>query len=313
VFYQGLIFFLGFCFLCFGSNVLVGSSLRFSYLLKLSPLFIGITVIAFGTSTPEAAVSIISAINNHKEIALGNIIGSNIANLGLILSVAALIRPIKIQRYLFKGEILIMFFSSCLLTFVVWDGVLTRLDGVVFLFLFVVFMFFSFKHRSADIIKIDQPSKEFSNISSKLILGLILTVSLIMVIAGAQLMVSSGVKIAVSLGINPLIIGLTVFAIGTSLPELAASITAALKGNSDIGMGNVIGSNIFNILFILGIVSFLRPVIINPQLIHKDLIFLLFFSLFVFIFKFTNYYVSRRTAVVLLIGYFYFVASVFLK
>lgn len=263
---QILLVIVGFTCLIFGANWLVDGASALAKKYKVSDLAIGLTIVAFGTSAPELVVNIIGSLNGYSDIVLGNIIGSNNFNLYFILGISGLILPITVQSSTAWREIPISLFVAVLMLFLINDftftepGVLSRLDGLIMLLLFLLFLYYVFNQMKND------PNVQTDNAqkSTLKIWGLIL-IGLSGLIVGGQFVVSNSVNVANSLGISEKIIGLTIVAAGTSLPELVTSIVAAVKKNSDIAIGNVIGSNIFNILLILSISSFINPIEYNPK------------------------------------------------
>lgn len=258
---QILLLIVGFGILIKGADWLVdgGSALARKY--KISELAIGLTIVAFGTSMPELVVNAFAAYQSHADIVFGNIIGSNIFNLFAILGIAGLITPLVVQSSTVWKEIPVSFFAALLLYFLVNSFVsdseiLSRIDGIVLLVFFGMFLYYVFVQMKSDVAQLDIQRKELSN--SKI--GLFIFLGLAFLIIGGRLVVVNAVEIANALGISQTIIGLTIVAAGTSLPELATSVVAAIKKNNDIAVGNIIGSNIFNIFFILGISALIKPV-----------------------------------------------------
>ena len=261
-----LLVIVGFTCLIFGANWLVDGASALAKKYKVSDLAIGLTIVAFGTSAPELVVNIIGSMKGYSDIVLGNIIGSNNFNLFIILGISGLILPITVQSSTAWREIPISLFVAVLMLFLINDftfsepSYLSRLDGFIMLVLFLLFLYYVFLQMKSDTdIQTDIVQK-----STLKIWGLIL-VGLTGLIVGGQFVVTNSVNVANSLGISEKIIGLTIVAAGTSLPELVTSIVAAVKKNSDIAIGNVIGSNIFNILLILSISSFINPIEYNPK------------------------------------------------
>lgn len=304
---QSTVFILGLVFLIAGAEWLVRGSSRFARLVGIRPIVIGLTVVAFATSAPEAAVSIIAALKGANAIALGNIIGSNIANIGLVLGIAAMIRPLKIEKIFLKREVPIMIASTGLLYLLALDSKIDFFDGLILLSgmaLFIGFLFYKRKELTAGI------SEETTVIASgrkdktrSLFLGL---AGLIILLAGAYLMVYSGVKIASLLGIKEWIIALTVFALGTSLPELATSVVSSYRNRSDIAIGNIVGSNIFNILLVLGIASMICSLSVEAGALKFELPIMLLFSIVLFPLMKTGFVISRLEGLALLGGYLVF-------
>jgi len=304
-------FLLGLWILVFSSNWLIQGCVKFSYLLKLTPLFVGLVLVAFGTSTPEAGVGIIAAIKNEKGIALGNIIGSNIANIGLVLAICALFRPLEVNKNIFKREIPFMIFSAVLFYILSLDLVISRIDGLIFISIFIIFLITSYRgaKRSFDTSEISdfELKPSIKKAQSYYPIIFIVFLSLVGVVIGANFMVRGGSTLAKIFGVKPWIIGITVFAIGTSLPELVSSLVASSKNISSISVGNIIGSNIFNIVFVLGIVSLIRPIGIEASMLKFEFPIMLVFSLILFIFMRTKYRLTRYEGLVMLLGYICFI------
>lgn len=262
------LFVIGFFILIKGAGLLVDGASAIADKFKISPLVIGLTIVAFGTSAPELAVNIFASAAGSSEIAIGNIIGSNIANILLILGVSALIYPLTSKKNTVWKEI-----PLCLLAVVVVglmandfliDGAsfsgLSRIDGLVLLSFFIIFIYYSFGIAKQQESPDDCEIKNLNLVKSIFYI----VIGLIGLVVGGNWIVSGAIKLAVGFGISESLIGLTVVAIGTSLPELATSAIAAYKKQTDIAIGNVVGSNIFNIFWILGISSVIRPLPFNP-------------------------------------------------
>lgn len=262
-----LLVILGFVALVYGANWLVDGASFLAKKHNVSDLVIGLTIVAFGTSAPELVVNIIASTKGYSDIVLGNIIGSNNFNLFIILGISALILPIKVQGPTAWKEIPFSLLVSLFLLFLLNDfqfsgsSSLSRIDGFIMLTGFGLFLYYVFKQLKKDS---DIHSHPEIKLSSLKIWGLLI-LGLSGLIIGGQLVVLNSVEIAHSLHISEKIIGLTIVAAGTSLPELVTSIVAATKKNGDIAIGNVVGSNIFNILLILSISSFIRPIDYNPR------------------------------------------------
>lgn len=259
-----LLFILGFALLIKGADLLVDGSSAVARRSRISPLVIGLTIVAFGTSAPELVVNIFASLQGNTEIAIGNILGSNIANILLILGLAAFIYPVTAQRSTVWKEIPFSLLAAVVLGFLAQDilidgagfAALTRIDGLVLLSFFVIFLYYIVgMARSGNMAGDDQPAKEMSAGKS---IGYIV-VGLLGLVVGGKWIVDGAVDIAQMLGISQSVIALTIVAVGTSLPELATSVVAARKKQSDIAIGNVVGSNIFNIFFILGASAVIRP------------------------------------------------------
>ncbi len=312
-----VIIIIGFVLLIKGADWLVSGASALAKKHNVSDLVIGLTIVAFGTSTPELVVNVVASLGQHSEIVLGNIIGSNIANLFLILGVAGLTYPIVVHSNTVWKEIPISFFSVLIL-FVLSNGfilrgnnILSRFDGLVMFLMFCGFLIYIYRQM-----KIERAENNESTIhkmpGTKIWVFIIL--GLAGLIAGGELVVDSAVKIASALGVSEKIIGLTIIAVGTSLPELMTSVVAALKKNSDIALGNVIGSNIFNILLILSVSSFIHPVNYDTSF-NTELYILMAGTLILFAAMFTGgkKRLDRWEALILLLGYLVYVTFLILK
>jgi cation:H+ antiporter len=257
---------LGFVCLVFGANAMVDGASALAKKYRVSDLAIGLTIVAFGTSAPELVVSVIGSLQGYSDIVVGNVLGSNNFNLFIILGISGLILPITVQSSTAWKEIPISLFVATLLLFLINDFTfsgstgLSRWEGGMLLLLFFVFLYYVFLQMKNDIL----PSPTAKPISS-FKTGALILVGLGGLVLGGQLVITNSVSISNSLGVSEKIIGLTIVAAGTSLPELVTSIVAAAKKNSDIAIGNVIGSNIFNILLILSISSLIKPMDYNPK------------------------------------------------
>jgi cation:H+ antiporter len=253
--------------LCFGAELLVSGSSRLALRLGIAPLVIGLTIVAFGTSAPELAVSIEAASNGQSALALGNVVGSNIANIGLILGITALIHPIKIETQLVKKQIPMLIASSLLLWLLVVDGSIGRLDGLLLCAGLLVYLLYSYRHAGTELAELDlelelpTPSINASrNPNATLLNTAFVAIGLVLLVAGSHLFVENAISLARLLGVSEAVVGLTLVAIGTSIPELATSVVAAVRRQPDIAVGNVIGSNLFNIFAILGVTNLISVI-----------------------------------------------------
>ncbi|WP_144212140.1 calcium/sodium antiporter [Shewanella donghaensis] len=286
----------GFVILTIGAEALVRGASQIALKLGLTPLIIGLTIVAFGTSAPELAVSVKSAIAGNSGIALGNVIGSNIANIGLILGITALIRPIKIESQMVRRDIPIMIAASLLFWTLLFDGGLSFMDGCILTALLITYLSFSyFTAEKSQAQQEDQSQNQFLSI-------VFIIVGISMLVGGGILFVDGAVAMASSFGISEVIIGLTIVAIGTSMPELVTSIVAALKGQSDIAIGNVIGSNLFNILGILGVTALIHPIISN-EISSIDWIVMIALAVILLPFAYTGLRLGRREGGILVASY----------
>ena len=270
----------GIVLLYLGGESLVRGAVALARTLGWSPLVIGLTVVSFGTSSPELASTLAATLGGAPEVAFGNVVGSNIANIGLILGLTALIWPLTTTARFLKREVPFMLLSSALLFPLVADGLISRLEGAILFSLLIAFLVYLIRReRERSSVEADF-EREFSDgktSPTKSIFLVVLGIALLMV--GAHALVTGGVAIARVIGVSERVIGLTLVAFGTSLPELAASLVAGLKREGDIVLGNIIGSNIFNVLFILGITPMVRPLAVDASAIWLDLTAMLVLSL----------------------------------
>ncbi len=304
MFFNLVILAIGLLLLIKGADWLVTGASIIARKKKISDLAIGLTIVAFGTSAPELVVSISASINNHQDIVFGNIIGSNNFNLFFILGIAGLITPLVVKSSTLFKEIPISFLAGIIVllvsnSFVFQDEILTSIDGIILLIFFLIFLGYVYTQ-----LKREPALEEVKEINSPRwkIWGLIIF-GLVALISGGKMVVSSAVFMASTLGISEKLIGLTIIASGTSLPELATSVVAALKKKSDIAIGNVIGSNIFNIFFILGISATVRPIAYDTAF-NRDIYLLLGGTAILFLLLYLGKKKLRRpTAALLLVTY----------
>ena len=295
--------------LCFGGNWLVSGGVGIAKKFRISNLVIGMTIVAYGTSTPELAASI-AAAGDHSAIILGNIIGSNIANVGMVIGVAAILVPLTIQKSVLRKEIPIMLGVSMLLVLLSIDGEISQYDGALLLVGLGVFAFYTFRDALKQRIKTENTSENTSNNIYLKSFGLI-AIGIVVLYIGAILTVDNAVIIATEFGLSEKIIGLTVIAIGTSLPELITSIIAIRKGHSEIGIGNIIGSNIYNILMIMGVGAALGGVLITAD-VYVDYAIMIIFSLSLLIGLKTKI-INRTMGIILATGYILYIVTTFFK
>jgi len=288
--------------LYFGAEWLVKGSIAISNKLGVSQLVIGLTVVAFGTSTPELAVSISSAMQGLPDVALGNVVGSNIANIGLILGISAIISSIVVSKSAIRKEVPIMIGISFLLLAIILDGKIDFLDGTLLVIGIIVFTWYSYRSskKDTDIEEIQSSQVLQKNLFSKSIISII--AGLLLLTVGSFLTVDNAVIIGTNFGISELFMGLTIVAIGTSLPELITSVVAARKGHTDLVVGNIVGSNIFNILAILGISSLISSITVNEQILI-DVGIMLAFSLVLIPIMRSGFVISRKEGIFLVIGF----------
>ena len=273
----------------------------------MSTLLIGIVIVGFGTSAPEMVVSALSAVQGNPQLALGNAYGSNIANIALILGVTALISPILVQRSVLKKDLPLLIGVTVLSIIFLWDGAVSRMDGIIFLGVFAAVMAFNIwkEKKSAVVESPEESASEEKTSLGKSIFWLVLGMGLL--IGSSRALVWGAVEIARSFGVSDLLIGLTIVAIGTSLPELASSIAAARKGEDDLAVGNIIGSNLFNTLMVVGFASVITPMdSIEQAVITRDMPLMAALTISLFLLGFRRKgdgHINRIAGLLLLIIY----------
>lgn len=295
----------GLLLLALGAEGLVRGSTSIALRMGVTPLVIGLTVVAFGTGSPEIVVSVQAAIGGNSDLALGNIVGSNICNLALILGVAAIARPLHVRSALLHREVRLMIAVTLLLGVLLYDGMLSRIEGAALAIGAVLYTVATYwmarKDRDREVAaefagSLPDPQSSGAR-SMALVLG-----GFAGLLVGAHVLVSGAVTIAQTLGMSQVVIGLTVIAIGTSLPELATSVVAALRGDADVAFGNVLGSNILNILLVLGVVAMIRP-ISSAGLRPLDLGMMLGTAIVIYPLMWRGYILNRWEGALLVLGY----------
>ena len=308
-----ILFVVGFVLLISGANLLVEGSASIAKKLNISSIVIGLTIVAFGTSAPELIVNIFASVQGNTEIAIGNILGSNIVNILLILGISAIIYPLATKENTVWKEIPLSLLAAILLGVMVNDTLidggtfsgLTRIDGIVFIAFFIIFLYYTFGISKVSGENTDLEIKEMSYMKSSLyIVG-----GLLGLVFGGKWIVDGAIKIAEGFNVSQSLIGLTVVAIGTSLPELATSAVAAYKKQSDIAIGNVVGSNIFNIFWILGLSAVINPLPFSKDSVI-DIIMTIVASLILFLIMFIGkkHTVERWQGVIMILIYIGYVA-----
>ncbi|AXT56326.1 sodium:calcium antiporter [Aquimarina sp. AD1] len=308
---------IGFVLLVVGGEYLVRSSVALSFRLKLSKMVIGLTVVSFATSAPELLVSLQAALGGSADLSLSNVIGSNVANIGLVLGITALIGPLAIDKDFYKFNWPVMMLLSLVLYFFLDnDGVLTRVEGGVLLGSLFVYMFLLIgrarKHADKTVEDVDDSLEKISNF--KMILWLL--IGGVALYFGSELLVEGAKDIATRMGVSEAVIGLTMVAIGTSVPELAASVIAALKQEKAISLGNLIGSNIFNIASVLGVTSLIQPIAVtDTRLMNIDIFWMLGFAMILLPLAFIpkKMVLGRPKGFLIFSCYCVFIALVFFK
>jgi cation:H+ antiporter len=298
----------GLILLILGGNWLLKSAVALSLKLEIPKIVIGMTVVSFATSAPELIVSINAALNGSPDLALGNVIGSNIANLGLVLGITLLLSTMEVQKSFYKTDWPMMMLASALLyLFLVNDKIITQYEGIIlfsFLILFLIFILRFQKKPIVDkLLEEDEPLTLYK-------IGLFLGLGGLGLWGGSELLIKGATTLAKDFGVTERVIGVTIVSIGTSVPELAASIIAIIKKEKAISLGNLIGSNIFNILAVLGITSMITPInVVDERLLTSDLFWMLGISFIILplVFLPKRYQLNWKHGSLLLIGYFVFI------
>lgn len=279
---QTLLFIIGLILLYFGADGLVRGAVFLARALRVRPLIIGLTVVALGTSAPELMVCLLAAARKSEALAVGNVVGSNIANIGLVLGLTAVLRPLRVEQGLIRREVPIMLIASFLFYGLAWSGAISRPFGGILFAGLVAFLLYSVrtakKHPQRGQAQAEGPAELPSPDKSKLKSALLLFFGLGGLLLGAQLMVGSAVYLARVFGVSEGIIGLSLVAIGTSLPELATSAVAALRKQADISVGNIVGSNLFNILAVTGLTALVQPLSVEHDWLLFQFPVMLLFS-----------------------------------
>ncbi len=284
--------------LLFGGEALVRGSVGIARRLAIAPLLIGLTVVGFGTSTPELLVSVDAALRGVPDIAIGNIVGSNIANILLIVGLSALVWPIRVLGGTLRRDTGVMMAAALVLIPVFWLGAIGRLSGAVLVAGLIAYLVWAYLRPGAGKAE-DDPSPMVPLWQS----ALWVAVGLVALMLGARLLVDGAVSIARGYGVSEAFIGLTIVAVGTSLPELATSLIAALRRQSEIAIGNIVGSNIFNVLGILGVTAVIAPIPVAPRFLTFDLPVMIAVSLVLTSLLLTRPLIGRGVGVALLAGY----------
>jgi cation:H+ antiporter len=305
---------LGLTALFFGGDALVKGAARLASAFGLPPLVVGLTIVAFGTSVPELLVSVDAALRGSSDIGLGNVIGSNIANIGLILGISGLIVPIVVDWKLIIREIPIMIGVTIAAVLLALDGAISLMDGAILVFMFIAFNIFVYVMAQRDKSEIMPELTEYTeaeHITPKTQVKRTLEVArfiggVLLLAFGAQWTVAGASSLARGFGVSEFIIGVTIVAFGTSLPELVASIMGAIRKETDIIMGNIVGSNIANLLAILGITALVRPLPVEQAILQTDALIMIAFAVMVLPFVW-NRRLPRWSAALLLLGYGVFI------
>jgi cation:H+ antiporter len=288
-------FILGFLLLTYGANFLVRGASRLAARVKIPAVVIGLTIVAFGTSLPELVVTLVASSNGESSIAIGNIVGSNIANIGLILGIAATLATIQVDHYMMRRELPLLVGCSILFIGLAWDGQLGLIEGLILVAGLLGFTYYSFsaeRRRPERLVEAEAALEAFEALDAEIAepstnplldVGLIL-VGLVALVVGAEWLVNAAESLARAVGVSELVIGLTLVALGTSLPELATTLAAVRQGEQDIAIGNVIGSNLFNILFIGGVSAAVNTLAVPSQVLAFDFWIMLTITCLIYVF-----------------------------
>ncbi len=302
-----------------GAELLIRNSSSLARSMGISPVIIGLTVVSIGTSLPEFVVSLTAALQNTMGISIGNIIGSNIANIGLILGLGAVIRKLEVKRSWVTKEVPVMIGFTFIFSFFAYTGhIITRVEGLVLLLCLILFLGYISRTSWLQIQDFRSATTEPGTAGTGRIKGSVVIknlgfsiLGLALLVIGSRLTVTSGVEIARTIGVNETVIGLTLIAVGTSLPELAATIVGVVQKETDIVVGNIVGSNIFNLLFIGGLVPVIRPIPIDPRLFLVEFPFLILLSILVWPIMRYQWNIRRGEGILLLTLYVLFIGLVF--
>ncbi|MDA1098228.1 MAG: calcium/sodium antiporter [Proteobacteria bacterium] len=299
---------LGVALLAFGGEALIRGALASARRLDVSPLLSGLVIVGFGTSAPELMVSVEAALDERPDIAIGNVVGSNIGNILLILGICALITPLAVKPLALRRDAVTVVAASILFSVLLGGSALERADGVIFLMALVAYLvwaYWSERFHGAPSAEVHEAEAEEITPLPKAAVWIVTTVTtgLLLLIAGSHVLLIGAVGIAEQLGVSDAVIGLTLVAVGTSFPELSISVIAALRRHADVAIGNVLGSNIFNLLGILGISALLQPLPVHQRILQFDQWIMLGTSLLLLLFLYTKNCLSRLEGGILLAGY----------
>ncbi len=305
-------FIFGLIFLWLSGKYLIDAGVSLGESLRLSPLVIGITVISMGTSAPELLVSVKAAVLKHPDIAVGNVVGSNIANIGLVLGITSLLIPLKVRKETLRVDGMAMVLITIIFVMLTCTGkILTWTEG--FIMLSVLFFYILWLVVKSGKHKIPVPKVDKKGLSLWWVALIVVVIASYGLVLGADYVVIGASGVAKGLGVNERVISLSMVALGTSLPELTATITAAVKKVPDMSMGNIIGSNIFNLFGILGVTALIRPVTINPKILNFDIPFMLIMTILLLVLgsKMFGRKLSRWDGVVLVLFYTFYIFVIY--
>lgn len=308
---------LGFVFLIKGADGFVSGASSIAKKFSIPPLIIGLTIVAFGTSAPEAAVSVTAALKGQNDMAIANVVGSNIFNFLVVIGVTAMVKPIKVQKSTIIKEFPFVILSCFVLSVISHDvrfqnateNMLSRADGFILLSLFAIFMYYLIEMALTSKDQAEQDDVEEIALSKSIIYSI---VGIIGIVLGGQLVVNSASNIALAWGMSENLVGLTIVSVGTSLPELVTSIVAARKGESDIAIGNAVGSNIFNLLLVLGVSSAIHSIAVHP-IVFYDMMIMIATTILTYLLSVTKRSISRGEGSVLFVLYIVYLVYIIMR
>lgn len=308
---------IGFALLIKGADYFVEGASNLAKLMRVPPLLVGLTIVAFGTSSPEATVSIIAALEGSSDVAIGNVVGSNIFNITLVVGITAMINPLKVETDTIRKEIPFTLLASVVLWVLISDvalqglgtNLITRSEGIILLLIFAIFLYYIFEvaRNNREPVRAEDVVGVTWGKNTLLTLG-----GLAAIIFGGDLVVDNATEIALAVGMSETLVGLTIVAVGTSLPELITSITAAMKKASEIALGNIVGSNIFNILFVLGASATISPLAVNGK-IFADTAVMIILTLVLLVFSRSRFKISKVEGAILAAVYIGYLIYIILR
>ena len=292
-------------FLFIGADWLVKSAVFFAQRLKIPPLIIGLTVVAFGTSLPELVISLGAILSDFAPIAIGNVVGSNIANVGLVLGLSSLIFPMTINYHRIKRDLYIYPFVCIVFVLFLYDGIVTRIEGIILFAGLIIYIWSLIKFkRSTEIDSIPSIKRSSTGL-------LLFFLGVLGLYIGSELFVEGAVSLARQIGVSEMVIGMSIVALGTSLPELSTCIVASFKKHHAISVGNIVGSNLFNILSVVGIVSMVRPIVVSDSVFNLEIPIMIAFGIVLIPLGMVKQPLSRLFSLLLVLGYVGFIYLLF--
>lgn len=317
---NGVYLVFGLLALYLGAEWLVGGAARLARRLGMTPLVVGLTVVAFGSSAPELLVGVVASLQDRSDVVLGNVLGSNILNIALILGVAAVVKPLRVEMRLLSREVPLMVGVSVLVVVLMLDGQLGRVDASLLLAGLVAFLWMVPRAAkseppaiAAEYVQFEGAERGDATRGSMAGNVALVVVGLTALVVGAQLLVMAAVFFARLAGVSEVVIGLTVVAVGTSLPELATCVVAAHRGEADIALGNAVGSNLFNLLSILGVAAMIRPMVVSAELFAFEIPAMLLFAVILVPLAWRRRVLGRWSGALLLVGYVVFTVLLILR